>query len=62
MHRNCNAWFPPFACRKAAGTDPFLRELLVGFGKDGYVALFEIEGPHMVTVLAVRYQREEDCH
>ncbi len=52
----------PFACRKVAGADPFLRELLIGFGKDGYVALFEIEGPDTVTVLAVRHQREDDYH
>ena len=38
------------------------RELLIGFGKDGYVALFEIEGPDTVTVLAVRHQREDDYH
>lgn len=52
----------PFACRKAGGADPFLRELLIGFGKNGYVALFEVEGPDTVTVLAVRHQREEDYH
>ena len=50
------------AWRKVAGADPFLRELLIGFGKDGYVALFEIEGPDTVTVLAVRHQREDDYH
>ena len=46
--------------RRAAGGDVMLRELLVGFGAAGYVALIEIEGPDIVTVLAVRHQREDD--
>jgi len=50
----------PFACRRAAGADALLRELLVGFGSAGYVALFEIEVAKSVTVLAVRHQREDD--
>ena len=50
----------PFACRRAPGTDPLLRELLVGFGATGYVALFEIDGTESVTVLAIRHQREDD--
>ena len=37
-----------------------LRELLVGYGESGYVALFEIEDARTVTVLAVRHQRESD--
>lgn len=49
----------PFACRPAAG-DPFLRELVIGFGATGYVALFEVEDATTVTVLAVRHQREQD--
>lgn len=32
------------------------------FGDSGYVALFEIEPRHEVTVLAVRHQREDDYH
>ena len=54
----------PFSCRKAEGSsgNPFLRELLIPFGNAGYVALFEIEDSQMVTVLAVRHQREEDYH
>lgn len=51
----------PFTCRKA-GTSPFLRELVIPFGHLGYVALFEIEGADLVTVLAVRHQREDDYH
>lgn len=51
----------PYACRKADAADPFLRELLIGFGEAGYVALFEIHG-NEVHVLAVRHQREDDYH
>lgn len=50
----------PFACRKALPENPFLRELVIEFGRSGYVALYEIEAPEIVTVLAVRHQREED--
>ncbi len=52
--------FSPFSCRKAARDRPFLRELVIPFGSAGYVALFEIEAGNIVTVLAVRHQREED--
>lgn len=52
----------PFSCRKAAGGDAFLRELIIAFGSSGYVALFEIEDARTVTVLAVRHQREDDYH
>ncbi|MBT3310154.1 MAG: type II toxin-antitoxin system RelE/ParE family toxin [Gammaproteobacteria bacterium] len=50
----------PFACRKAMPDTPFLREILISFGSGGYVALFEIENDEMITVLAVRHQREAD--
>lgn len=52
----------PFTCRKADSDNPFLRELLVSFGTSGYVALYEIEGDQIVTILAVRHQREDDYH
>lgn len=52
----------PFACRKAADGDPFLRELVIPFGSAGYVALFEIEDSETVTVVAIRHQREDDYH
>lgn len=52
----------PFTCRKASPDNPFLREMVIGFGDGGYVALFEIEAENMVTILAVRHQREEDYH
>lgn len=51
----------PFACRKAGGS-PFLRELVIPFGRSGYVALFEIVDGETVIVGAVRHQREDDYH
>lgn len=51
----------PFTCRKA-GPSPFLRELVIPFGRSGYVALFEIEDSANVTIVAVRHQRERDYH
>lgn len=50
----------PFACRRAPAADLLLRELLIGFGAAGYVLLFEIEAGDVVTVLAIRHQREDD--
>jgi len=50
----------PFTCRKAKADSPFLRELIITFGVSGYVALFEIEDDNIVTILAVRHQREDD--
>jgi len=50
----------PFSCRKASPAHPLLRELIISFGANGYVALFEIEDSQTVTILAVRHQREED--
>lgn len=53
----------PFSYRKAAGaSSPFLRELVIPFGSTGYVALFEVEGIDLITVLAVRHQREDDYY
>jgi plasmid stabilization system protein ParE len=52
----------PFACRKADTANPFLRELLIPFGSSGYVVLYEIGEAEMVTLLAIRHQREEDYH
>ena len=54
----------PFSCRKAEGStgNSFVRELLIPFGNAGYVALFEIDDAKTVTVLTVRYQREDDYH
>lgn len=52
----------PFSCRKAVPDDTLLRELIIGFGTSGYVALFEIEDAETVTALALRHQREDDYH
>ncbi len=52
----------PFNCRKALAGNPFLRELVIGFGATGYVLLFEVEDEKTVTVLAARHQREDDYH
>ncbi len=51
----------PFTCRKA-GQSPFLRELIIPFGRSGYVALFDIFGSSDVVVSAVRHQLEDDYH
>jgi hypothetical protein len=44
------------------GDRPLLRELIIPFGDAGYVALFEIDDPRRISILAVRHQREEDYH
>lgn len=51
----------PFTCRKV-GTSPFFRELIIPFGRSGYVALFEIIDHDNVVVSAVRHQLEDDYH
>jgi len=52
-----------FSFRKAAGGEStFLREIVIPFEASGYVALFEIETDDLVTVLAVRHQREDDYY
>lgn len=51
----------PFTGRKA-GNSPFLRELIIPFGRSGYVAPFDIEDESTVTVVAVRHRLEDDCH
>ncbi len=51
----------PFACRKA-GSSSFVRELIIPFGRTGYVALFEIVDSNTVIIGAIRHQREDDYH
>jgi plasmid stabilization system protein ParE len=51
----------PFTCRKA-DQSPFLRELIIPFGRSGYVALFEIVDSTLVVIAAVRHQLEDDYH
>ena len=50
-----------FTCREV-GSSPFLRELIIPFGRMGCVALFEIVDGKTVVVAAVRHQREDDYH
>jgi plasmid stabilization system protein ParE len=53
----------PWACRAStAVVRSRFRELVIPFGRRGYVALFEIEGDAVVTILAVRHQRESDFY
>lgn len=52
--------FSPFACRKVAPHMPRHRELVIPFGKAGYVALFEIDDAKTVTIIAIRHQRKYD--
>ena len=51
----------PFTCRKVSQS-PFLRELIIPFGRSGYVALLDIVDPTDVVVSAVRHQLEDDYH
>lgn len=51
----------PFACRKA-GSSSFVRELIIPFGRTGYVALFEIVDSQTIIIGAIRHQREDDYH
>ena len=51
----------PFSCRKA-DQSPFLRELIIPFGRSGYVTLFEIVDSTLVVIAAVRHQLEDDYH
>lgn len=51
----------PWSCRASSAIPRSrFRELVIPFGKRGYVAVFEIEGDDVVTILAVRHQRESD--
>ncbi|NMF91449.1 type II toxin-antitoxin system RelE/ParE family toxin [Aromatoleum petrolei] len=40
-----------------------LRELVISRGRTGYLALYSYDEQHdAVLVLAIRHQREDDCH
>jgi hypothetical protein len=39
-----------------------MREFIISFGAQGYVALFEIVDAETVIIGAVRHQRESDYH
>jgi hypothetical protein len=50
----------PSCCPKDwPGDRPLLRELVIPFGNAGCVALFEIDDPRHISILAVRHQRQE---
>jgi plasmid stabilization system protein ParE len=51
----------PYTCRKVS-SNPLERELIIPFGRSGYVALFEIISDEEVVVSALRHQREDDYH
>jgi hypothetical protein len=36
------------------------RELVIGLGSAGFVALYEVEDADEVTIMSVRHQREDD--
>lgn len=48
----------PLKYRKVTTTPPFMRELVIPFGKSGYVALFDIDDNRTVTISAIKHQRE----
>lgn len=53
----------PWSFRKAGqGNRTTRREFVVPVSASGYVALYEIESPSRVQVLAVRHQLEQDYH
>jgi plasmid stabilization system protein ParE len=54
--------FMPESCRRA-GWQPdgnVYREMIVRFGRSGYLVLFEIQADETVSVIAVKHQRETD--
>ncbi len=53
----------PHSCRKASFIEGVqLRELIIDQGSSGYIALFEIRPDGVVSVLAIKHQRESDYH
>jgi hypothetical protein len=44
-----------------ADENPYERELVIPFGRSGYVALFRVVSQDEVLVMAVRHQREDGC-
>lgn len=52
----------PYVGRVIDRQYPLMRELIIGFGDSGYVALYEISSEYLITVLAFRHQRERDYY
>ncbi|PLK69716.1 plasmid stabilization protein [Rhizobium sp. TH135] len=50
----------PLIHRMAKGGDPALREMVIAFGTTGYVVLYRIVSDDLLTVAAIRHQREDD--
>jgi hypothetical protein len=44
----------------AKGGDPALREIVIAFGTTGYVVLYRIVSDDLLSVAAIRHQREDD--
>ena len=51
----------PYSYRKV-GARSTLRELIIPFGKTGFILRFDIRSPELVLVIGARHQREEDFH
>ncbi|WP_159947238.1 type II toxin-antitoxin system RelE/ParE family toxin [Rhizobium sp. 18065] len=49
----------PFRGRRLEAAVDNIRELVTTFGKAGYLALYHVSDD-MVTILAIRHQREDD--
>ncbi|MGF9564380.1 type II toxin-antitoxin system RelE/ParE family toxin [Neorhizobium sp. JUb45] len=52
----------PLIARAVSADEPMLRELVIPFGSSGYVVLFRIDGKDVISVAAIRHQREDDYH
>jgi plasmid stabilization system protein ParE len=52
----------PYVGRVLDRNHPLMRELIIAFGSSGYVALYEIEAPSLITIHAFRHQRERDYY
>lgn len=51
----------PYSYRKV-GAQSTLRELIIPFGKTGYILRFDIRSPELVLVIGARHEREEDFY
>jgi plasmid stabilization system protein ParE len=49
----------PYVARAVDEDDMYLRQLVVRFGKRGYVAAYRISD-EAITVIGIRHQREDD--
>jgi ParE toxin of type II toxin-antitoxin system, parDE len=54
----------PQSCRLASFNEPGSSycELIVNFGKSGYLVLFEISDEETLTIIAVKHKRESDYY